>query len=217
MRNRQILAGLLASVASGCVVAKEGQWTWGPGIERVVLDLGSGDADVMASGSDRTHLELDFGGVSMTDVGPERTGDTLRIDLRCDGVCGGDAVLEVPDDIEVEVQVHRGDLWVDGLTGGRLDAMVGAGDLTLEGLAVPRLGVAVGAGDGSVSLDEVGCVHVQLGAGAASIDLPAGAYDVDVSVGSGALDVGRGIVRDPDADQCVSGHVQAGHLDLQAR
>lgn len=216
MRRWQVPLGLLVSTTSGCVVAKDGQWSFGAGIDRVVLELGSGDVEVVPSGSDRTHLDLDFGGVTVSDVGPERTGDTLWVDLYCDGVCGGDAVLEVPDDIAVDVRVHRGDLWVDGLTGGRLDAMVGAGDLSVEGLQVPRVAVSVGAGDGSVSLDSVGCVTVQLGAGDASLELPAGAYDLDVSVDTGALDVGRGIVRDPQADRCVDGHVQAGHLSLQA-
>ncbi len=206
--------GLVAMVGSGCVVAKEGAWTWDSGVERVVLELGNGDAELVASGSEQTHLDLDFGGLSVTPIEPERVGNTVRIDLLCDGVCCGDALLEVPDHIEVEAIVHRGDLHIEGLVGGSLDAIVAAGDLTVTDVAVPRVGVTVGAGDGSVELDDVRCVSVQVGAGTATIDIPAGTYDVDVAVDAGHLELDDRIIRSSDAEACVHGRVQAGHLEL---
>lgn len=207
----------LAAASTGCVVAKEGTWTWEDGVQRVVLELGNGDAEVVPSGTTRTHLELSFGGVSMTPMEPRRQGDTVFIDLVCEGVCGGDAFLEVPDEIAVEARVHRGDLHVEGLLGGSLDAIVGAGDLSVVDVSVPRIGVAVGAGDGSVEVEDADCVSIQVGAGDASLDVPAGKWRVTTDVGAGHLEVGRRIIRSDDADRCLSARVQAGHLEVYGR
>jgi|GEM_PF-5334752 len=216
MRWQVALVGGVALGASGCVVAKEGTWTFDGDIRRVVVELGNGDAEIVPSGTSKTHVELDFGGVSLSPVGPYRSGNAVYVNLLCDGVCGGDVFVEVPDDVWVEAHVHRGDLDIDGLYGGELDAIVGAGDLTITDTSVPRVGTSVGAGDGSIELDEVGCVSVQVGAGDASLDVPAGAYKLGVSVDAGHLEVDGGIVQDDQAERCIRGHVQAGHLDISS-
>lgn len=217
MRTQWTVGGVVLALSSGCVVAKDGDWAWGPGVERVELHLGSGDVEVRPSDSEETRLDLSFGGLSATPVGPERRGDTVHIDLVCDGACGGDAILEVPDGIELDLAVHRGDLHLEDILAESVDMRLGAGDLEAEWLDAARVGMAVGAGEGSVELVEVGCLWVEVGAGQAQIRVPAGAYAVDATVGAGALELGRGITRDPDAERCLHAAVDMGHLEVQAR
>jgi hypothetical protein len=217
MRRKWTAGALSLGLGSGCVVAKDGDWAWGPGVERVELQLGSGDVEVRPSDSEETRLALSFGGLSATPVGPERRGDTVRIDLVCDGPCGGDATLEVPDGIELDLVVHRGDLHVEDILAESVDMRLGAGDLQADWLDAPRVGMAVGAGEGDVELVEVGCLWAEVGAGEAQVRVPEGAYAVDATVGAGALQLGRGITRDPDAERCLHAAVDMGHLEIRAR
>jgi len=214
MRRGVWLLGL-SICTGGCVVAKEGTFFY-DGIDRVEVELGNGDLAVVPSQSEETVLELSMGGVSMSPVGPEQRGRTLVVVLTCEGVCGGDVFLEVPDGLDLDLRVHRGDLSVDDVVAGRLDLIVGAGDLSGVGLDVGRLGVAVGAGDGDVQADVVDCVWAEVGAGDGSVAVPAGDYRIDADVGAGELDIDAGLRHAAQADRCIHAEVGLGTLDLVA-
>lgn len=205
------------AITSGCVVAKDGVWEWDEGIEEVIIELGSGDVAVVPSDSPQTRLDLSLGGFSTTGVGPERDGHTLRIDLTCDGICGGDAQLEVPDHIDLRARVHRGDLHVEDLLVDHLELQVGAGDLSAVRIDAASAGVAVGAGSGDVEFVSVQCLWAEVGAGDAQVAVPAGTYNIDTQVGTGSLSRGRGILHDNDAEHCIHAAVNMGELRLEAR
>lgn len=86
-----------------------------------------------------------------------------------------------------------GDLWVEVPEGVPVTAEVERGELTIELLAPADINACVAAGE-------------------LSIGVPAGAYDIQVAAGAGA--VGVGLQSDPNAEHSIRACAGAGEIEL---
>lgn len=177
-------------------------------IHAVVIHLDSGSIDVHGGGEGPVWLDVDMGGVGQEVAGASVVDGVLVVDYRCGIACGGDIWLEVPSDVDVEVQLERGDIWLDHID-GTVRGRLGAGDFWASSLGSEDIAVAVGAGD--VGIETTGAplsLWADLGAGDASLSVKAGGYRlVDMDVGAGELWLDD-VHEDADADGRI--HVRAG-------
>jgi hypothetical protein len=182
--------------------------TFDDDVDAVVVLLDSGDIDVHGVDEGPTRVQVDVGGVGSEIQGMSLEHGVLTVDYRCGIGCGGDLWLEVPSHVDVEVQLERGDVWLDTIH-GTVRGRLGAGDFWASSLGSSDVAVAVGAGD--LGIETTGkplSLWADLGAGDASLSVKAGGYRmVDMEVGAGEL-----WMDDVYADEGAPGriHVRAG-------
>jgi len=114
------------------------------------------------------------------------------------------------------LQLHllAGSARIDGsATGLVAKTSAGKGDLTLSGVNTADLTVAAGAMDAVLSGDQPSTTRVQVDAGALTLSLPQGQYDVTSDVSAGHLDNRLG--NHSGASSTVDVHISAGQVTLQ--
>jgi hypothetical protein len=171
--------GLLALLATGCVVGGGERTVHYEGLAGLRVELGNGDVHVVGDGSqgDRTEVQLDLGGVGRRAARGEEWIDDdgwLNIDAR--GVLGGgDIEATVPAGLAVEVWVERGDATVEQPVRADVSGCVAAGALHVE---VPQGGYRLSLDGGAGAVFAEGVWH---DAGAdRSLDLCVGAGELSV-------------------------------------
>jgi hypothetical protein len=196
------------ATSTGCIRAGDvDQVVPVAGLTRAVVQISKGDVDVVGAGAaSEAVVEASWGGLGGGPLGVWATGDTLHVDARCSGgLCGGDVRIALPDHLALEVVADSGDVRVAGLA-APVVVSLGAGDLDVSGFGAVDL--VAGAGDVRVDLWDRADVAVDLGAGDLDLDVPAGAWAVDIDA-RGDLDV-SGIQDDPSAPYSLTVRVGAG-------
>lgn len=202
--------GWLALAVAGCVVALDQSVTFTEPVERIEVELASGDVTVLAEPGP-ARLEGTF-------VGPSGDGDlvvlrdgVLRVAAGC-GSCAGSVELWAPRGTSIDVATGAGAVEVEGF-----DAAVGAridvGSVAVSGHGLGRVDVSVRTGDAEVERHERADTLVDVGTGDADVRVPAGAWDLELHAAD--LDLGPGLVADPDGPTLTVG-VRRGSADVRA-
>ncbi len=141
---------MLLLLLSACFVGGgDRSWSLDPDVHGVDLRLSNGSVTVLPGSEEELYIEWSGGGLGNRKIRPEPVlvGDTVLLDARCGGTCGGDITVLLPPGLEVAGTVERGDLLVDLEQRSNIDACVAAGSLELR---VPAgawdLDLEVGAG-----------------------------------------------------------------------
>lgn len=195
---------------AGCFVGGQSKsFEIGEPVDRVEVFLGSGDVDVFPSDGDRVSVDYDMGGVSGSLPGHRIEDGVLILDLRCDGACGGDVMVDVPHGVDVDVELERGDVLLSDLSGD-VRVQVGAGEVHGGVFTGDDIAVAVGAGNVSLDVDARPVdIWVDVGAGDLYLGVPPGGYVMDIGVGTGELWL-DGVVEDTDAESRLHARTGAG-------
>lgn len=138
-----------------CIAAGERSWTEAGPFEAVEVEARNGDVSLVAEAREDAHIDWSGGALG---PGAEPTVEVvdgvLRVDSACEGLCGGELVLAVPQGVQLAVWLDAGsarlelgaaaDVCIDVDTGSaelevpaggwRLDLEVGAGSLELDGV-----------------------------------------------------------------------------------
>jgi len=165
----------------------------------------------------------------------DRPGPTSRIDGGVLTLGGDDSctfcvieyVVEAPAGVRVTGEVTSGSLDLSGVSTvdvkttsgsvtitdatGDVNVRTGSGSITATGL---RSGVVVTTGSGSLSVALATPASVQATTSSGSLDLtvPASAYRVQTTSGSGGADIG--IANDPNGRYLLTLHAGSGHIKL---
>jgi hypothetical protein len=211
----RLMSALILPLAAGCVVGEHHKsLVFDESIEGVAVLLGSGSVEISEARGSEASVEYDLGGVTVEPVGASVVDGVLIVDLVCEGVCGGDVWVEAPEGAWVKVELHRGDVALDALSGA-VFAKVGAGDLEAMDLESADIALALGAGDVWVDTSVSGAdVWVDVGAGDLDVTVPEGRYLLDVDVGAGDLSM-EGVINDPEGPGRIHAHTGAGSLWLE--
>ena len=177
---------------AACVVALDQTVTISQPVDRIVVDVSSGDVKVVERDGDIT-LSGAFGGAGHGPIHHEVDDGVLTIRYDCK-LCGGDLKIEAPSDVELDLRLGAGDLTV-------VD-MGGTTDMRLE----------VGSVDASfrVAPDRI---DVDVGTGAIELVVPAGGYALDVTADRGSVDL-DGVHDDPASDEEIVAHTANGSVEV---
>lgn len=137
---------------------------------RIEIEHREGDIRVMgASGREaRVALDDDEGRIRV-----QSSDGTIRLGTSPSGD-GADFVVWVPEDVDVSVVGHEGDVTVDGVGGGAVAVRTADGDVEIDGAAR----VSVATLDGSVKISNAGSATVSVTDGDVWLDRVAGALSV---------------------------------------
>ncbi|MCE6995628.1 DUF4097 domain-containing protein [Saccharothrix sp. S26] len=145
------------------------------------------------------------------------TGENSSGDVRIEGVAGveveigsGDATFRDVAGV-VRVDNSSGDLEVAGV-GGEFTGKVGSGTTRLSDMRGP-VTVDSSSGDVTVRLAAVNSVRADAGSGNVTVDVPQGAFKVDVDAGSGEKDIK--VEDDPNAAAVLT--LRSGSGDVTVR
>ncbi len=220
----RLLPILLLLPACGDEVLRLDQTTAFDGpVERVVLDLGSADVQLVATeGTGAVLHETGRYNQDPPEVRSTLEGGTLTVVARClDGfrlfrVCELDLELEIPAGATIEADVGSGDLTLDGL-GGDLDLRTGSGDVVGRALTSVVVFVQGGSGDVDLELDAVPDeVDLHTGSGDVRLVLPDAAYAITSDSGSGDVII-EGIDQVASAARTLTLETGSGDIVVQGR
>lgn len=163
-----------------------------------------------------------------------RTGDTLELSHTCShwDRCAVDWHIVVPPDLAADLNTGLGDIRVSGLVGA-LTIETGSGDIDLAHLVAPSITVETGTGDirgqhlecqqfrGETGLGDLELeltarprsVWGSIGTGDIVLNLPGGAYDLDLETGLGDVEL-AGIRNDSSADAALRLHTGLGDINV---
>jgi len=129
-----------------------------------------------------------------------------------DGCCETEVNLDLGG---VGQKAARGDLEVgpDGWLTVDAKGLLGGGDILAFVPAGLPVEVLVDRGDVLVALERPADVHACAAAGEVTIEVPEGAYDLDLRGGAGEVST-EGVVHDPSAVHTIVGCVGAGELSV---
>lgn len=212
---RSWIAGL-GVVGVGCApMADDRSFSLTGGFDAVQVELSNGDLSVYAVEGDAVLLDVDFGGLASSGSVDRRVEDgVLVVDYAC-RLCGGDVSLGVPAGLPVRAWLAHGDLSLEGLS-GPVSAEVRAGAIEVDELACDAdLLAHAGSIEGSWSERPLG-IRAEAHVGAVELELPTGAYDLDVRATLGVVRLDA-IVHDPSADAAVRAVAGAGEVALVGR
>lgn len=212
------VSALAALASGGCVLSVDHTFAVDEPIDRIVLELGSGDARVEGTDGDRIQVEVDLGGIGSSAPGHEVRDGVLFLDYACGKleVCGGELTVRAPRGVDLELAVGAGDLSVEGMAGIVLGSM-GTGSVEATGLTSERVELAVGTGSAEVELlERPRAVHVTVSTGSIRIDVPSGPYALDLTAKSGAIET-TGVSHDPQADARIDAVTALGDVRIHGR
>lgn len=187
------------------------------GVSRLVVDVASGDVDVVYADAARATLQIDG---NPRNWSLERRGDELHVSNSRPWWAGWNfgswtdrATLTLPTsladaDLDATFDVAAGSLSATG-DYDEVDLHVGAGEAELSGTA-RSVSVDVSAGRADVDLDGVAEGALDIGAGEIVASLNGTVRDLTVDVSAGSLTASV-----PDTTYDVTSDVSAGSLDNQ--
>lgn len=199
---------------SGCVVAIEETVTITEPVDRIAIDVAAGDVRVRAT-SGPVRLISTFGGASGDTLGHSVQDGLLSVNYDCK-LCGGELTVEAPPEVDLALTLGAGDLTVDDMAGAVL-ADVHAGSAAVHRHGPATVDVVADLGD--VEVDFVvppPALTVQLGTGDVEITLPSGAYNLDLTAGSGSVRI-DGIEHDPESPSQITASVGTGSIEVHRR
>ncbi|WP_248960284.1 DUF4097 family beta strand repeat-containing protein [Sphaerisporangium perillae] len=156
-----------------------------------VLHVESGSGEILVTESDRTGFHVTETLHWKSDKPVTRhpvEGDTLKLGYDCPNenwTCDVDYAIEVPRGVQVKLKTGSGDITLRALS-GRFDADTGSGTIDANGLGGKQAVAKTGSGDVDLRFTAVpDNVDVRTGSGTGVVHVPQGAYDVNLSTGSG--------------------------------
>lgn len=199
---------LLASVVGCAPIMEERSFTIEGEFDAVQLKLSNGEAQLGLASGDAVEMDVDFGGVGRPQAVSRRVEDgVLIIDYSC-ALCGGDLVVGIPDGMPLDVSVLHGDLELNDLT-GPVRGDVHTGSIEGSGLACDTDLIAH-AGEIDLGWDfRPTAVQAEAHIGALRLEVPAGAYDLDVRARLGLVRFVN-VQHDADADSAITAFAHAG-------
>jgi hypothetical protein len=173
------------------------------------LIRGSGRSDVLVSReltwhSDRPRSEESVSGGVLT---------ITPIDCEGRGTCSIDYTIEVPADVDLEVQASSGDIETLSLAGPQ-KLHTDSGDIEVHKSRGP-LDADASSGDIEVVTDQPSTVTANASSGDIEIMLPRADYNVTTSAGSG--DVVVTVARDDDSPYVVTASTGSGDITIVNR
>ncbi len=203
-------------------------------IHHVEVAVPFGDISISASQDETlTHVDLQLECRTETpDYSIYVEGRTLyvTIDAGLDAsACGGTFFLAVPKWVSSSLATDRGKVTASGLTGsvdivsydgevflnhlsGQVEVTAVSGDVDGVGIGRATTTITTGSGDVSLSFDEIpNLVDIDILAGNASLQVPASAYQIDASTGSGHVDL-QGVDPAPSAPNALRLALDAGDI-----
>lgn len=203
-------------------------------IHAVVIDNGTGDVTVRPHDDPGARVDAKFYG-----DGPD--GSWLRVEdgvlhvvVDCKGCCGADLALTVPAAAELDIELGTGDVEVSDRSGsvdvdlgtgdielervgGALVLSVGTGDIEGEELAGPAASAELGTGDISLDFEPqapLETVAIEIGTGSVELQVPDGAYDLDLQTGTGEVSTDD-LRHEAGADRRIAVSVGTGTIDVR--
>ncbi|SEO40358.1 DUF4097 family beta strand repeat-containing protein [Paenibacillus sp. OV219] len=190
---------------------------------KLVLDTGSGDAELKQIQADRIELDMGSGDVSLQQL----TATTVSADIG-----SGDLhATDITANESAELKAGSGDITVDGLKSKQLTAKTGSGDIALNDVDAAIKGEAR-SGDIDLALDALNqTVDLETGSGDVSIMTREEPQDAHITYSSGSGDLdndwdgAQKMTDEDERDNLVFGsgsipvhvHTGSGNLDVGAR
>ena len=142
-----------------------------PAGAQIEIEHREGDVHVMgtAGREARVVLDDDDGAISV-----RFSGGTYHLGTSAGGD-GAELLVWLPEDVDVSVAGHEGDIAVGGMSGGTVSVSTADGDVAIEGVA----GVGVATLDGDVAISNAGSATVSVTDGDVWLDRVSG--DISVS------------------------------------
>jgi len=137
---------------------------------RIEIEHREGDIRVMGAAGREARIVLD-GDDGVVRV--QSSGGTIRLGASPSGD-GADLLMWLPEDVDVGVVGHEGDVTVAGIVGGAVSVRTADGDVEIDGAAT----VSVATLDGSVTISNAGAATVSVTDGDVWLDQVAGAMSI---------------------------------------
>jgi hypothetical protein len=208
-------------------------------ISRIMVDTPSGEVEVNAGG-EIVHVERTLSyGDERPEVIEQVEDGVLTLSVRCEGGgfliggCGADYVITAPADVALEVDTGSGGIDINGMTaGGRFDTGSGGVDLegvggevsadtgsgSVDGSALVVTSITADTGSGGVDLEFASApdmVEVSTGSGSVEITVPEGTYAIAMDSSSGSETL-EGVVNDPSAERTITIDTGSGGILVEA-
>ncbi len=211
-----------ALASQACVITvKKDELHFPDAVERVQLDVGAGDIEVLVA--DREHVLVErtqryvrnepnvradlVDGVLYLDVHLPRSAAITAL------TGAGDVVISDIDHL-VDIETGAGDVRSIAISGD-LDVHTGAGDVSGEWLTAASVVVSTDAGDVYLGMDEpADLVLVDTRAGDVEIDTLAGAYRVTTDTDAGDVEL-RGVTPSSSSPHALDVSTGAGDILLR--
>lgn len=191
-------------------------------VERIAIDVGDGDIDVVGVPGAR---EVRVVRTVKRFLGRPRFAQALhdgelRLHSECPGAilppCRTDVRIETPPSVVVDAQSTAGNIEIRGLE-GVVRARSTAGDVDLGAMRSPRVETESTAGDVEIDLliapERLAAVST---AGDVEVRVPAGRYDVEAATTAGDTRI-EGLIDDPAVPRHLSVETTAGDATVRAR
>lgn len=202
-------------------------------IHAVVVDSGVGNIDVATHAEPGARVEAKLFGAEPGRSWLHVEDGVLRVGLRCDGCCGGNLTIHVPDTARLEADLGSGDVEVSGLSeavdvhvhtgnidlselSGTLDLHVDSGNIEGNALAGPAATAYVDTGNVSLAFEPqapLESLAVEADTGNVDLRIPRGTYELELQTGVGNVSVDE-VRHDTGADRRVSVELGTGNIDV---
>jgi Toastrack DUF4097 len=199
---------------------KTERFTFNQPIHKVVVKGDAGNVRVVASDSGAVKVKETRRWVT-SEPKPKRSleAGVLRLEEACSGwiaVCETSYVIEVPRNLDVDIDVEAGDVTITGLSGA-VSVRSDAGDVKGTGLAAARISADTDAGDVRLAFTTPPVsIDASTDAGDVDIDVPSSAYALDLDTDAGSTSI-SGIVRYDLAEHALKARTSAGDVTIRGR
>ncbi|MCB9744461.1 MAG: hypothetical protein H6740_17820 [Alphaproteobacteria bacterium] len=206
----------LVTLLPGCLVQEVDHLFEDPDAEitRLVLSSRNGSVEVIPGDALRVSRAAEHGTL-VFELTEAVEGGVATLDERCPlaSQCHVDTVVELPPDVELELTLDAGSLRLEELE-SPMTLVLGAASVTGTGLVTPDLILEAEKAD--VDLHFVlppGRLRIETQVGGVKVDLPAGAYDLEVASDLGEVTLWN-LEHDPAAQGEVFVRTGAGDVAL---
>lgn len=200
----------------------------------IVAGTGAGDITIEADqGATELTITASIWG-EHTRIQHTQTGGTLELSYTCShwDDCAVDWHIVVPPDLAADLNTDSGNIRAAGIVGA-LHVKTGTGNIDLAHLVAPSITVETGTGDirgqhlecqqfrGETGLGDLELeltarprsVWGNIGTGDIVLNLPGGAYDLDLETGLGDVEL-AGVRNDSSADAALNLNTGLGDIDV---
>ena len=191
-------------------------------VERVIVHADAGDVRLEGSTEARVSVRTERRWLwRKPRVNAVQRGDVLELRGECPTTtvldrCSADFVVEVPFDVDVQVDGDAGDIEVNDLA-GNIRLRTDAGDVTGAGLQPASVRATTGAGDIDLAFDTSPVfVDAFSDAGDVALAVPGGEYRVDTATDAGDVML-EGVLRNDRALRRIVAETEAGDVNIRGR
>lgn len=191
-------------------------------VERVIVHADVGDVRLEGSTGSRVAVRTERRWLLRKPrVSAVQRGEVLELRGECPATtilerCSADFVVEVPFDVDVQVDGDAGDIEVNDLA-GNIRLRTDAGDISGAGLQPASVRATTAAGDIDLAFDTSPVfVDAFSDAGDVSLAVPGGEYRVDTATDAGDVML-EGVLRNDRAVRRIVAETEAGDVNIRGR